>query len=298
MSKKKKGKNNSCTICDMVDFGIRILESGKLKLQKGCVISLDEISKNSIDNTIGSRVDALEDNSKVSSDESPKLQVRAINDSQMHCYKILSRISMEPTRTLVVTLTRKEAKRAFNYMDNTVIGTLLRTTNLGRIYDAVRSNWYELLGKSEAMDCILYIPSITIIADEDIRSILDTPNRTVNLLLYVEKDRKCILEMDEFVYGKGEDALEKRMENMVHGVLESAVRLGCTDLIIDPFGNKLLMKDPYLTVDIWHKQVQDSRIKNHVEVIDFSIANDDRFIIFWKSKYAGDLKFTAGNVLI
>lgn len=298
MSKKKKGKNGNCTICDMVDFGIRILESGKLKLQKGCIISLDEISKDSIDNTIGSRMDALEDNSKVSSDESPKLQVSGINYSQMHCYKLLSRISAEPTRTLVVTLTRKEAKRAFNYMDSGVIGTLLRTSNLGRIYDAVRANWYELLGKSEAMDCILYIPAITIIADEDFRTILDTPNRIVNLLIYVEKEKKALFEMDDFLPLDAADTAQKRMESIIHGVLESAVRLGCTNLIINPFDNKLMMKDPRLTADTWHKELQAARVQNHVEKIDFSIIDDDLFIIFWKSKYASDLKFTAGNVLL
>ena len=84
MSKSKKNKGKSRMIYDMVDFGIRILESGKLKLQKDCIISMDEISKNAIDNTIGSRLDALEDNSTVSAEETAILTVNGNCCNQMH----------------------------------------------------------------------------------------------------------------------------------------------------------------------------------------------------------------------
>lgn len=287
MSKSKKNKGKSRMIYDMVDFGIRILESGKLKLQKDCIISMDEISKDAIDNTIGSRLDALEDNSTVSAEETAILTVNGNCCNQMHCYKMLSRIGVEGTQTLVTILNRKQARKAFNFMNDGIIGTLLRTSNLGTIYNAIRDNWYDLLQKSEGMDCILYIPGITIIADEDLSRILDTQSHKVNLLVYVGKAKQCTYDTDDTFMDGGfdeDDDDAKRIQEIVHGVLESAVRLNCNDLIIDPLDTKLFMKDVYLTAKIWHKEIEESRFTNHLKTIDFCIPDDDYFIIFWKSK--------------
>lgn len=285
MGKKKKKD----AVQDLVSIGLKILKSGKLKLRKGYTISMEEISKESIDNTIGSRFEALEDNSKVSMENDPLLEISGQWCDPMHTYRMMSRLQEEGSEpiTLVHVASRKHVERLFDYAGRSLIGELLRCSNLGTVYKAIHENWEGLLKNSKGMDCLLFIPSITVFADEELGIFTDKQTK-VNLLLYVVKGKGNTLE-DTTIFGsdttEGEDEKKDEPGTVAARVLESAVRIGCGNLIIDPLSYKEYAKDVDAASADWHAALSEDRVNTHIKDITFCVDDDNDFIIFWKSRH-------------
>ena len=277
MSKKKNKKD---CIPDLVSMGIRILKSGKLKLSKGYVISMDELSKDAIANTIGSRYEALEDNSAVSSDTSKKGEVCGQWCSLMKTYRMMSKVDEAGNEelTIVYPIARKHASEIFDYAGSTVIGQLLRISNLGTIYNAVHENWTNLLKASKSMDCLLYIPGITIFADDELRIFTEKQTK-VNLLLFVVRGK--VSEAPDFL--EDEEKPETDNSTVADRVLDSAVKLGCTNLLVDPLSFKNYQKDVREAGKEWKKAVEDESNATHLHTVTFCVEDDDDFIVFWKN---------------
>ena len=285
MGKKKKKEN--CP--DLISIGLKILKSGKLKLRKGYTISMEELSKDAIENTIGSRFEALEDNATVKMDNTDILVINGQWCDSMHTYRMMSKLQEEESSplTLVHVATRKQADRLFDYAGNSLIGELLRCSNLGTIYKAVHANWTELLKNSKGMDCLLYVPGITVFADEEL-GIFTEKQSKVNLLLYIVKGKSTAFE-DTNIFGTPSndesETKESELESVAAHVLESAVRLGCEELIIDPLSYKDYARDVEEASATWHQAMQNERVKTHIKQITFCVDDDDDFIIFWKSRH-------------
>lgn len=278
MGKKKKKKGAAY---DIVDLGYQLLKNGQLKFKKDCIISMEEISKPSIDNTLGSRVDVLEDHPEVSTDNAKILQINGNCGTIERCFTMISKIGTDDVPTIVTTLPWKKAVDGFAYQGG-IISYLCRISNLLTIFNAVKENWRNLLEDSTGMDCILFIPEITVLLDDRADALLEKNQKKVNLLLYVTKKKHHIYD-DEEVFGKQDDNHSDAYK-LIQKMLECAVRLNCKHLIVDPFCHPVLTEDVRDTTDAWVELTAEDRVTEHIKVIDFTIDDDNLYIIFWKAR--------------
>ena len=279
MAKKKKKKDK---LYGFLDFGLQMMRSGELKVKKGCVISMNEISKPSIDNTKGARVDLVEDLSEVKIDAQKILSINGHCGDMVRAYKFISSIGTDEIPTVVMPLSRKQATKEFLYQGG-MIGYLAKVSNLATIFNAVKENWQTLLDNSEGMDCILYIPEITILASDSLGKLLEN-RKKINLLVYVTKKKPHIYTNEDVYDRDDEDNDHTAREKLIGSMLECAVRLNCKHLIIDPFSHPLFLKDVDDSTDIWVEQTSTDRVTENIKVIDFTVDDDDLYIIFWRAR--------------
>lgn len=284
MGKKNKKKSFAENLIDVLNIGEQLLRNGEIRMNRKVVVNMDDITKPSIDNTVGSRIDCLEDKSDVSLDKEPILTVNASNDDLMHHYNMWSQInkvsagSASPEHnypTIVLMLPHKHALSAFSIYDSTPLGKLMRASNLPLVMRAIGSNWRHLIEENEDADCILYIPQLVYFGGKS--NMLGTDVR-FNLLVYVTKKKRYIYE---------ESDVNKNVspqKEMIHNLLLAAVKLGCKQILIDPMDHQLLQNDPYESVDVWKEEENDPLVKTNLENIFYTIPNENDYIIFWRSR--------------
>ena len=285
MGKKHKKKSMTENILDILNIGEQLLRTGEIRMNRKVVINMDELTKPSIDKTIGSRIDCLEDKSEVLLDKEAILQVNASNADIMQHYRLWSQIgskpnadgttsTVEPVPTITIMLPHKDAIRAFSIYDSTPLGKLMRNSNLSLVMRAIGENWKHLINENEGADCILYVPELVYFNGSNV---LNTDVR-FNLLVYVTRKKRYIYEESDV------NKNTSPQREMIHNVLTSAVKLGCKSLIIDPMDHPLLQADGYESVDAWYAEEKDPTIRCNVERIHYCIPNENDYIIFWRGR--------------
>lgn len=287
---KKKKKSLAENIIDVLNVGEQLLRHGEVRMNRKVVVNMDELTKPSIEGTIGSRIDLLEDKSDVLLDTEPVLKVNAVNDDLMHHYHIWTQIESTANTdvmranqmsgphippTLVIMLPHKHAFDGFGLYDSTPLSMLMRSSNMPLVTRAIGKNWRKLIEENEGADCILYVPGLVYFGGKG--NLMSTENR-FNLLVYVTRKKRYIYE---------EEDLNKNtspQKELVHNVMTAAVKLNCSRLILDPLDHPLLQADPYETVDAWKEEENDPTIKTNIEDLKYCIENEDDYIIFWRGR--------------
>lgn len=287
---KKKKKSIAENIIDVLNVGEQLLRHGEVRMNRKVVVNMDELTKPSIDGTVGSRIDLLEDKSDVLLDVEPVLRVNAVNDDLMHHYHIWTQIEssinnevLQPAQvdakrippTLVIMLPHKHAFDGFSLYDSTPLSMLMRSSNLPLVTRAIGKNWRKLIEENEGADCILYVPELVYFGGKG--ALINTENR-FNLLVYVTRKKRYIYEEDDM------NRNSSPQKELVHNVMSAAVKLNCSRLILDPLDHPLLQADPYETVDAWKEEEVDPTIKTNITDLKYCIANEDDYIIFWRGR--------------
>lgn len=288
MSKKHKKKSMAENILDILNIGEQLLRTGEIRMNRKVVINMDDLTKPSIDKTIGARIDCLEDKSDVSLDKEAILNVEASNMDVMQHFHLWSQIgkginsNLDKTKldaipwstTIVVTLPHKQACSAFSIYESSTLGRLMRNSNLPLVMRAIGNRWRGLIEENEGADCILYVPDLVYF---DGSNVMNTDVR-FNLLVYVTRKKRYIYEESE----TSENVSPQK--EMIHNLLTSAVKLGCKNLMLNPLDHPLLQADGYETVDAWYAEEKDPAVRCNIEKIHYCIPNENDYIIFWRGR--------------
>lgn len=274
-SEKKSKRKRKETVTKK---NIKILKSGKVKFKKDQKISLDPYIKDSVKGCVCSRIEGIPNNEEVVLEETNlKTEINTNLTSIKRCLELNAYTSDQPY-TVVSVCSKKEAEGLFDFMENTIIGVLLRTSTLASIYKTQKERWVELnTDDKTAFTNVLYIPNILIFLNERDGKILKKPFK-VNLLVVSVPNAKCMVD------GIAEAEDDVVVKRIVDDIFESAIKIHTPKLIISPFCYHPLLKDEHLTSEYWHAVSETERVNNNIKSIDFCVNSDDSFIIFKKSK--------------
>ena len=228
---KKKGKKKKSKM--IAEANIKILKSGKIKVKKGQKISLDGYIANSINDVVCSRSEGIIPKEDIQIEPSDKKVAVNIGLSSMK--RTLGLLSMEEgtTYTIVHLISKKEHDKIFDFLDESIIGTLLRTSTLASIYKKIKTRWVDL-NKDDKTNFtnVLMIPNIFVFLDENTGKLRKKPF-SVNLLLIAEPSVKDMSE------GIEEVSKEDAVKRIITDVYDIAVKLKMEHVIIAPFCHKL-----------------------------------------------------------
>ena len=272
MGKKKKSKS-------VAEANIKILKSGKIKIKKGQKISLDSYIENSVNNVVCSRSEGIipKEDVKVESEER-KVEIGIGLSSLKRTISLASSMSDGKTFTIAHVINKKDALSIFDFMDDSIVGTLLRTSTLAAVYKRVKKQWVDLNEDDKTnFTNVLYFPNIFIFLDENTGKLTKKPF-SINLLLIVEP---AVKDMGE---GIEEVSKEDAVRRIITDVYDIAIKLKAEHLIVAPFCHKLFMNDAYYTSELWHSLAERQNVIEGIKSIDFAVNDDNLYIIFKKGK--------------
>jgi hypothetical protein len=274
MSKKKKKKDEY----SVAQQNIKILQSGKVKFVKGEKVSLEPFISESLNNAVCSRIEGILSNEKIAlSSSSFMVDVTSNLTTMWKMGEMLSKLSDADTQTVVHIVNKKSATEIFNMLDDSIVGTLMRTSTLAAVYDKIENDWKSINEDDKtSFTNVLMIPQLFVFLDDNTGKIRKNPFK-INLLLISEPSVKYMKDGIERPTG-----LEV-INRLISDTFEAATKIGNKHLIIAPFCHKAFVDDPYETAKIWGEySTIDSTLKN-IESISYAVNNEDLYIIFMKN---------------
>lgn len=272
MQKKQKKKKRS----KVAEKNIQILETGKVKFNKDQKVSLKPYIKDSLESVVCSRIEGILTKEDVVLEEGLKTDIN-ISLSSMKRTLELNSASSNEIHTVVSIFNKKEVDDIFDFLSDTIIGYLLRTSTLASIYNEVKESWMELnKDDTSGYTNVLYIPSIFVFLDDNTGKLRKKPFM-VNLLILFEPTKKklSLAESTEEV-----DVVKRYIED----VFDVAIKVGANRLIVSPFCHEYLVDEERYASELWHACSEKQRNMDNIKSIDFSVNDDDSYIIFKTSK--------------
>lgn len=246
----------------------RSIEKGKIKLSKNTSINLPKNIDASTSGAIVGLLDGIISREEVSLEANPT-DIMVYASGPMY---ITDKSSFDTEYTIVVPIAKKNAVDVFNYLDEGVIGDLLTTSTLGSVYKRIKSLWVKSNDPESPLTSVLYIPHICIFLDPYTGN-LKKYYRKVNLLLVGIPSKKVIETSTEVVMND-----EEYTARIIADMFDAAIKCGCKDLIINPFGFKL-KNDIYTSAKLLTQISSSQKTYDHINKIIYSVVNDGEFII-------------------
>lgn len=277
---KLKKKKSDMKIAEQ---NIKILKSGKIKIKKGQKISLDPYIDESVENTICSRSTGIisKEDVVVSNGEASRIDITTNLSSMKRTADMLSKTTTPTTYTITHVINKKETSEIFDFLDDSIIGILLRTSTLASIYKKIKNEWLDLNDEDKtSFFNVLYIPNIFVFLDED-GKIKKKPFK-VNLLLvaipslkhFSEVKIDGIDEVDESIYTK----------KIIDEITDISIKCGAKNLIVAPYCHKVFLNDAHYTAELWRNATSNGCAISHISSIDFAVNDDNLYIIFSKNQ--------------
>ena len=270
MGKKNKTKKY------VAKAGIKILKSGKVKFSKDHKIDLSTFVNESVENSIVSRLDGIISKEDVVIDmDEVNRKVRTLLMSEYLIASSDYAINSSITKTIVIPINKKKALKCFDFLDDGVIGSLLRTSTFASIYKKLKNDWKELC-KNDASNIsnVLFVPKVMVFLYDGNGEVREIPFY-VNVLIVAVPPTKYM--ENDTIEEISDDVLCKRY---VNDMLESAIKCGCKDAIINPFSEKALTNDLSNTAKVWADFVSTQRYKENFNSLSFSTEEQNLFIVF------------------
>ena len=272
MGKKKK-------LMKLAEASMKILKNGKLKVSKGQKIKLDPFIDGSVEAAIVSRLNGVITKEDVVVDTTDlHLEIDTNLTSDLRVAELHSRVSNKNNVgpcTIAMVVSKKEALKMFDFLSDSTIGTILRTSTLASIYKKIKPQWVDLNDEDKTQFTnVMYIPNIMMFIDSETGKFKKHPTSLNLLILAVPNPNK----MDED--GVEELSDEDAAARVIADVMEAGIKCGAKDLIINPYCNKLLEKDEHSTAVLWNQIITSQRVIEQYHSITFSIEDDNQFVIF------------------
>ena len=270
MGKKKKIKK-------LAKSSIQILQNGKIKVSKNQKIDLKPYITESIQNTVVSRLEGIISKEDVVLETADlRLDSQSHLTSDLDIANLSAHASSAITNTIVLTVPKKKALESFNFLTDGTLGELLRTSTLASVYKAIKDKWVSLNENDNTVFTnVLYVPDVVIFIDPNTGSFNKKPYKINVIILAIPSPGKMTLPEDEITL-TDEDVVKRIVEDEV----DAAIKLGCKDLIINPFNNKILSKNPDLAAKRWFAVTTSQRCIEQVHSIYFGIEREDLYITF------------------
>ncbi len=275
MGKKKQLKK-------LAKANIKILRSGKLKIAKGEKLSLRPFIKDSIDNTIVSRLNGIISKEDVIVDtEDLRCDTTSNLTDELKTIELTAKVNSPKTQTVVVSLSKKNAVNAFDFIESNAIGVLMRTSTLASVYAEVRDEWNDLnKDKNDSFTNVLFIPKVMIFIDLITGKVRKDPIY-INFLMVASPS---VDKMKE----EGIEEVTQRDATMrvIADTLDAAIKCGCKDLILYPYYNKITQADKTESGTLWHSITTSQKVIENIDSIIFTFGdeNENDFITFNAAK--------------
>lgn len=260
----------------MAESNFKILKSGKLKVKKGQKINLRPFITNSVENSVVGRLDGIISKENVVVDtEDLHQNVTSNMLSDIHVASLAAKTEKPGISTLVVTVNKKNALDAFDLMRDDSLGILLRTSTLTSCYMELKQEWKDLNEEDNSnFTNVLYVPEVMVFVDPDTGKLLKKPFK-VNIIILAIPTKKNMSEQ-----GVEEFTDEMAASRVIADIMDSAIKLGCKDIIIDPYCHKYLISMPYDAGKLWNNIVSTQRCIEQFKSIIFAIEDEELFVSF------------------
>lgn len=260
----------------MAESNFKILKSGKLKVKKGQKINLRPFITNSVENSVVGRLDGIISKENVVVDtEDLHQNVTSNMLSDIHVASLAAKTEKPGISTLVVTVNKKNALDAFDLMRDDSLGILLRTSTLTSCYMELKQEWKNLNEDDNSnFTNVLYVPEVMVFVDPDTGKLLKKPFK-VNIIILAIPTKKNMSEQ-----GVEEFTDEMAASRVIADIMDSAIKLGCKDIIIDPYCHKYLISMPYDAGKLWNNIVSTKRCIEQFKSIIFAIEDEELFVSF------------------
>lgn len=269
MSKKKKKK------LKLAKKSVKILQSGKIKISKDQKIDITDLTADSIDNAVVSRLDGIISKEDVVINASDMkvdagINLLTVSESMDH----MAKINSDKTNTIVIVVPKKAALSCFDFSFSTDLGEILRRSTLAPVYKHLKEEWVKLNENDTSnFTNVMYVPGVTVFLDE--YGNFMPYKYKINVLVLTIPNKKYMTENP--VEEIDADSIRRRV---VADILDSAIKCGCKHLIVDPHCYPVLRKDNDHTTALWKECLHTQRVIEQVRSLTFAIDNEDLYYKF------------------
>ena len=104
-------------------------------------------------------------------------------------------------------------------------------------------------------------------------------NTKFNLLVYVTRKKRYIYDEDDY-----NQKPEKLTKDLVKNILDTIIKIGAKNILIDPLAHPILTDDIYTAVDAWKEEERNSIRLQNIERLQYCIPDGDDYVIFWRAR--------------
>lgn len=247
---------------------LKTLKKGRVKYSDDKKVDLTPFINESINNTLISELDAVISKEDVKVDD---------NDSKCHIVSMLKvKEDTFANRTFVVSVNRKQLVNSFDFLKDTRIGALLRSSTLSSIYYPIKDLWKKLIDSDKSKTYVMYVPKIFVFANLSEMDLYDDSVFT-NLLLVVTPTSDDIREANDKEMTKTD--IKTRI---ITDILEAIIRTGNHNVIIDPYSHKVLADNKYESGSLWNDISTSVRVDENIHsiIFDFTFWDEEDFKLF------------------
>lgn len=247
---------------------LKTLKKGRVKYSDDKKVDLTPFINESINNTLISELDAVISKEDVKVDD---------NDSKCHIVSMLKvKEDTFANRTFVVSVNRKQLVNSFDFLKDTRIGALLRSSTLSSIYYPIKDLWKKLIDSDKSKTYIMYVPKIFVFANLSEMDLYDDSVFT-NLLLVVTPTSDDIREANDKEMTKTDIKT-----HIITDILEAVIKTGNHNVIIDPYSHKVLADDKYESGSLWNDISTSVRVDENIHsiIFDFTFWDEEDFKLF------------------
>ena len=281
----KKFRNKRKNVEELAKRSIKILKSGKVKINKDQKISLAPYVEESLTEVVCSRIEGIISKADVVIDSKTSITTTANIMSAKDLLNTSSMIDKSvgdiTPNTVVHVINKKEALTTFDFTNESIIGSLLRTSTLAAIYRKIKEAWVELNDDDKTgFTNVLFIPKILVFLEDETGVVKKVP-LFVNLLLLSVPSPKAIKDATT----EEEPENQVIINRYIDDVFKSAVLCGAKKLIITPFCHKLFLKEVYDTSEAWVNNTQLQKNIENIDSVNFAINDENLYVVFAGSLY-------------
>lgn len=277
-------------IKSLAEASIKILRSGKVKVKEQKINLLPFIDE-SLENSVVSRLNGIISKEDVVIDTSDiKSEVNTTLTDELHTIELMNRFKEFGVNindnTVIITTTKNKATKLFDFLNDDIIGILLRTSTLGSIYTNLSNEWTNL-NKNDTTNFtnVLYIPKIMIFIDPRTGRIKNYPTYLNLLVISTPKAKDMTMNIntdnkDDSVITEVVPNEDEQIARVIADIVDSVIVLGIKNIVLSPFSGKILSEDKTLTSKLWSEMTSSQRFIEHIERCMFAVNDDHDYVVF------------------
>ena len=256
-----------------------LMKGEKLKIG-GKKIDLSPYIKESKDGCVIGRLDDVTSKEDVVIDERknpPKVTTSLQN--MLTVARLYTKVNGDATTpTLVFTVKKKNYEMQFP--TSSPLGELSLISTLSCVYRSYKKEWVDL-NKSTVKDRftnVMYVPKVAILLNDNGKVI--KPYNVNVLIVALASPKNIKLKEDELLNN------EEKVGLLVADIMNGCIKMGCKNVILNPFSYKFLYKNANLTTEAFVKITESAKFQEQFNTLTFAFECEDDFIKFEATKKA------------
>ena len=280
MAKKKK------PVASRVSYRIN---KGKLKIKKGEYVDINPIVEYSTKEAVVSRLDNIISQEDVVIDTADcRVNIQTYMMNELYTAEMFARTNVNKLYTIALPISKKNALNVFDFMGTSILSAILRTSTFcysvnklmkgfgGVTPENIIINGWEDLNKDDCSNFtnVLYVPKVLEFIDFNKGKIRKDGMFSFNTLVL------AIPSKDKMSDDEEEVSVTDAASRVIADICDAAIKCGCKDLIVNPFGHKYLAKSKSDTAKLWKQISTSQRFIENFDSVTFAVGDEDDFVIF------------------